>query len=198
MSALFSLSKRLECMKFIVFFGLFFLSAFGLRAQVVDTLQTPGADSLSEKKTFSSWLTDSYPNPKRALLFSLFPGGGQAYNKAWWKIPIVYGALGGMIYLIDRNSTDYLYFKRAYRRKVRGLPHDLSGQGGLDSSTALKRYRDQADKNTQLSYIGFVAVYGLAGLESFVDGHLSSFDVSDDLSLKWGPKELGIGLTLEF
>ena len=198
MTALFSPSKRLQCMKFIPFFGLFLFFALGLRAQEVDTLLTPAADSLLEKKSFSSWFSDSYPNPKRALLFSIIPGGGQAYNKAWWKMPIVYGALGGMIYLIDRNSTDYLYFKRAYRRKVRGLPHDLSGQGGLDSATALKRYRDQADKNTQLSYIGFVAVYGLAGMEAFVDGHLNSFDVSDDLSLKWGPKDLGIGLTLNF
>lgn len=194
-------------MRSVIFFGLFILAAIGLRAQevdsippapVVDSLSLPVADSTALKTPILHWFKDAYPAPKKALLLSIFPGGGQAYNKRWWKIPIVYGALGGMVYLVDRNSTDYLFFKRAYRRKVRGLPHDLSGQGGLDSPTVLKTYRDQADKNTQLSYIGLIAVYGLAGVEAFVDAHLKSFDVSDDLSLKWGPNEMGVGFTLQF
>ena len=113
-------------------------------------------------------------------------------------MPIVYGALGGMVYLIDRNTNEYLYYKRAYRRKVRGLPHDLTGQGGLDSPTVLKSYRDKADKNVQLSYIGFVAVYSLAGIEAFVDAHLASFDVSDDLSLDIRQKDFGVSLTVRF
>ena len=179
----------------------------GLRAQDADTLPPapasdtlllPAPDSTVEKRAFFQWFKESYPDPKKALILSIIPGGGQAYNKRWWKIPIVYGALAGMVYLVDRNSTEYLYYKRAYRRKARGLPHDLSGQGGLDSPTVLKTYRDQADKNTQLSYIGLFAVYSLAGVEAYVDAHLASFDVSDDLSLKLGPKEMGVGLTLQF
>ncbi|MBK7337108.1 MAG: hypothetical protein IPJ00_13510 [Saprospirales bacterium] len=47
-----------------------------------------------------------------------------------------------------------------------------------------------------MSYIGLVAVFGLAGVEAFVDAHLSSFDISDDLSLRVGPKDLGVGITL--
>lgn len=177
-------------------------AVFHLSGQETDTLSiqadslVAGQDSVELKKTFFHWFTDEYPNPKKALLLSIIPGGGQAYNKKWWKMPLVYGAMGGMVYLIDRNTNDYLYFKRAYRRKVRSLPHDLSGQGGLDSPTVLKKYRDQADKNTQLSYIGLVAVFGLAGVEAFVDAHLSSFDISDDLSLRVGPKDLGVGITL--
>ena len=177
--------------------GCWLFNASPVQAQVLDTLMVQ-ADSVPAKKPFLGWFSENYPNPKKALLLSVFPGGGQAYNKKWWKIPLVYGAMGGMIYLIDRNTNDYLYFKRAYRRKVRGLPHDLTGQGGLDSPTYLKTYRDQADKNMQLSYIGLVAVFGLSGVEAFVDAHLSSFDVSDDLSLDLKPKDLGVSLTLNF
>ena len=210
MPALFFPSFRLECMKPTIFFCLFFLLSFGLKAQdldtipvpadtPIDTLEVPEPDSLEKKKGPFYWFSESYPNPKKALILSAIPGGGQAYNKRFWKMPIVYAALGGMIYLIDQNSTEYLYYKRAYRRKVRGLPHDLSGEGGLDSPNVLKNYRDQADKNTQLSYIGFVAVYALSGVEAFVDAHLRDFDVSEDLSLQLVPtREMGIGLRLEF
>jgi len=207
MSTLFFSDLRLELMKSTLLFGWLFLVSMGLQAQDTDTLSlAPVADTLLQQDTgsisarqhFFRWFSEDYPNPKKALILSAFPGGGQAYDKRWWKIPIVYGALGGMLYLVDRNSTEYLYYKRAYRRKVRGLPHDLSGQGGLDSPTVLKTYRDQADKNMQLSYIGLVAVYTLAGVEAFVDAHLKSFDVSDDLSIHWGPNDMGIGFTIQF
>lgn len=169
-----------------------------ISAQEADTLATVAAtpDTTEARKSVFSWFSEDYPVPGKALILSAIPGGGQAYNKKWWKIPIVYGGLGGMIYLIDRNSTEYLYFKRAYRRKVRGLPHDLTGRGGLDNATTLRTYRDQADRNTQLSYIGFIAVYALAGVEAFVDSHLATFDVSDDLSLDLRTKELGISLSV--
>jgi hypothetical protein len=173
----------------------------GLYGQAADTIPPEAAvtDSLQEKgKSMFSWFTNDYPEPKKALLLSIIPGGGQAYNKRWWKIPIVYGALGGMAYLVDFNSTEYLFYKRTYRRKARGLPHDLTGRGGLDNVSVLKRYRDDADRNTQLSYIGFFAVYAMAGIEAFVDSHLMSFDVSDDLSIQLRPSETGVGLTIHF
>jgi hypothetical protein len=173
----------------------------GLFGQPADSIPpaTVVPDSLEEKgKSMFSWFTSDYPEPKKALLLSIIPGGGQAYNKRWWKLPIVYGALGGMVYLVDFNSTEYLFYKRAYRRAARGLPHDLTGRGGLDNVSVLKRYRDDADRNTQLSYIGFFAVYAMAGIEAFVDAHLVSFDVSDDLSIQLRPSETGVGLTIHF
>ena len=170
---------------------------FPVQAQEADSIAVE-VDSLAQKQGLFSWFSEGYPAPSKALILSAIPGGGQAYNKRWWKMPIVYGALGGMVYLIDRNTNEYLYYKRAYRRKVRGLPHDLTGQGGLDSPTVLKSYRDKADKNVQLSYIGFVAVYSLAGIEAFVDAHLASFDVSDDLSLDIRQKDFGVSLTVRF
>lgn len=187
-------------MKQAVLTFLLFACFSGLFAQETDTIPAAAVqDTVQvERKSAFSWFSKNYPDPKKALLLSVIPGGGQAYNKRWWKMPLVYGALGGMVYLIDFNSTEYLYFKRAYRRKARGLPHDLTGRGGLDSAPVLKRYRDDADRNTQLSYIGFFAVYAMAGIEAFVDAHLVSFDVSDDLSIQLRPSETGVGLTINF
>jgi hypothetical protein len=191
-------------MKYAVLTGLLCLITLCLRAQEADTLllPEPAPDTLAEQaaKRFApfAWFSKDYPDPKKALMFSVFPGGGQIYNKKWWKLPIVYAGMGGMVYLIDRNSTEYLYFKRAYRRSVRGLPHDLSGRGGLDNPTTLKRFRDQADKNAQYSYMGLIAVFGLAAMDAFVDAHLRTFDVSDDLSLELGVREMGVGVALRF
>ena len=35
---------------------------------------------------------------KAALLATILPGAGQIYNHRWWKLPLVYGALGGVVY----------------------------------------------------------------------------------------------------
>ena len=193
-------------MKYAVLTGLLCLIALGLRAQEADTLllPEPAPDTLAlaakGPKRFApfAWFSQDYPNPRKALMLSAFPAGGQIYNKRWWKAPIVYAGMGGMVYLIDRNSTEHLYFKRAYRRSVRGLPHDLSGRGGLDNPTTLKRFRDQADKNAQYSYMGLIAIFGLAAMDAFVDAHLRTFDVSDDLSLEVEVKEMGVCVALRF
>ncbi len=149
-----------------------------------------------------------YPNPKKALLYGLiFPGGGQIYNKKWWKLPLVYGGLGAMGWAVQYNTKKYLDFKRNYRRAVRGLPHDY--QNLNLSTTFLKSIRDKADKRRQLSYVGFVAVYALTLADAFVDAHLAGYDMNEDLSLQLrlvpvferdalGGNLQGFGLYLQF
>ncbi|MCB0705180.1 MAG: hypothetical protein KDC34_07710 [Saprospiraceae bacterium] len=181
-----------------------------LDSTLVDSLLVieAASDSLSAKRHYIlNYKADpDYPKPKTALLLSLaVPGAGQFYNGKWWKIPIVYGALGGLGYLVDRNSTDYLQLKRAHRRILRGVPHDFTGTY-LDNKDNLKSLRDQVDKNRQLSYVGFVVVYVLNGAEAFVNAHLAHFDIDDDLSLKLEPTMLdtpfgptpSIGLMVDF
>ncbi len=149
-----------------------------------------------------------YPNPKKALLYGLiFPGGGQIYNKKWWKLPLVYGGLGAMGWAVQYNTKKYLNFKRNYRRAVRGLPHDY--QNLNLSETFLKSIRDKADKRRQLSYVGFVAVYALTLADAFVDAHLAGYDMDENLSLQlrlvpvferdaFGGGLQGFGLYLQF
>ncbi len=148
------------------------------------------------------WRED-YPNPKKALWMSfVVPGSGQMYNKRWWKLPIVYGGLGFTAYLIGFNQKQYKIFRDAYIAELNDQIHIYSGI--LDSGD-LKFLRDGYDQRRQWSWIGFFAVYLFQGAEAFVDAHLRTFDVSDDLSLKVKPTiqqdpfsspNLGLGIVI--
>ncbi len=129
----------------------------------------------------------NYPDPKKALFMSyVLPGSGQVYNKHWWKLPIVYGAFGGLIYAINFNTSRYNRFSTALDLKRQDEMHEFSGTR-LDSENALQTLRDQYDRNRQLSWIGLVFTYALTGIDAFVSAHLKSFDVSEDISLKLKP-----------
>ncbi|RMG80322.1 MAG: hypothetical protein D6714_14855 [Bacteroidetes bacterium] len=167
-------------------------------AQIPDSVVQKQPDTLSTTDTaampaiqkknglwYRIWKKD-YPNPKKALYLALvFPGGGQIYNKRWWKLPLVYGGLTLSALAIDFNVKRYKIFRDAYIAELAGEEHRFTGTG-LDAGD-LRRFRDFYDKNRQLSYIGFVAVYLVQGAEAFVDAHLRTFDVSEDLSLKIRP-----------
>jgi hypothetical protein len=157
-----------------------------------------------------SWFTKDYPNPKKAAIMSLVvPGAGQVYNKGIWyvKVPVIYAALGGMVYLIDFNQSRYRRFRDAYRLKLQDQPHEFTNTR-LDNERTLRVLRDNYDKNTQLSYVGIVAVYALQSVEAFVNAHLNSFDINDDLSLQLKPNfdtdlmsgqaVVGVGVVLRF
>jgi hypothetical protein len=150
---------------------------------------------------------DGLPQPRTSLILSLVvPGAGQVYNGKWWKVPLVYGAIGGLGYLINDNTNKYIQLRTAYKRKQAGLIHNFTDTR-FDSSTALKSERDKYDKNRQLSYVGIVIVWLINGIEAFTDAHLMNFDVSDDLSLEFRPvfeetlsqeTYSGVGLVLRF
>jgi hypothetical protein len=147
-----------------------------------------------------------WPDPKKAVLLSAaLPGAGQVYNKRWWKLPIVYGAFGGLTYAIIFNTQQYDRLQTAYLLALDGEEHEFTGTS-IDSPNALRTLRDQFDKNRQLSYIGIFFAYVLTGVDAFVDAHLRRFDINDDLSLRATPRfnfqgnitEMGIGITLTF
>jgi len=146
---------------------------------------------------------DNYPDPQMALYLSMaIPGGGQIYNKRWWKLPLVYGGYTALILAARFNTRNYRIFRDAYIAELAGDPHPFT-DSGLDASD-LKRIRDGYDKNKQLSYIGIFGLHLIQTAEAFVDAHLRSFDVSDDLSMRAAPKMgiagdgstyIGIGLS---
>ncbi|MBK7870247.1 MAG: hypothetical protein IPJ74_05935 [Saprospiraceae bacterium] len=165
-------------------------------AQQTDTLAIPEQrvpDTLiilDSNVVKRGWLSKDYPNPKKAALLSLIvPGVGQVYNKGLWyvKVPIIYGAIGGVAYAIDFNQTNYRRFKKAYIQKLNDEDTEFKGLP-FDNERSLKILRDYYDKNTQLSYIGLVAVYALQSVEAFVNAHLKTFDVNDDISLRVKPQ----------
>lgn len=176
------------------------------KATIADTLPPLPAIEVEKRPGFiRRFLSkDDYPNPNKALYLSIaIPGGGQFYNKRYWKVPIVYGGYAFLIYAARFNSSNYRDFRDAYIAELDGVPHKFSGLG-LDAGD-LRRLRDGYDKNKQLSYIGIFALHIVQAAEAFVDCHLKTFDVSDDLSLKVGPSfqysptappTPGIGFTL--
>jgi len=213
-------------MKISYFIILLFVGIVKVSAQQPDTLDTTPLsdsifladttlvlDSVEVKKGIFAFFSKDYPNPKKAAYLSLaFPGGGQIYNKSWWKLPLVYGAMGAMVYTIDYNQDLYRLFRNVYQQKLKGEfitdPKALElGLDRLDPNT-LRLFRDRYDKNTQLSYIGLVVVYALQSVEAFVDSHLKTFDVNEDLSLQLKPSfqtdllagrpTLGIGVAIRF
>lgn len=146
------------------------------------------------------------PQPRTSFILSMaIPGSGQIYNGKWWKVPFVYGAIGGLGILVNNNSRRYILYRTAFKRKQRDLPHFFSSVPRLDNADYLKSERDKYDKNRQLSYVGLVVVWLINGVEAFTDAHLMNFDVSDDLSVRLKPVSYqnalsgesytGIGLT---
>ena len=150
-----------------------------------------GLDSLADSTaaaTAGRWhrfFRADFPNPNKALYCSLaFPGGGQLYNRRWWKAPIVWGGYVALAYAADYNTRNYRLFRDAYIAELSGEEHPFTGT--RYKANDLKRLRDQFDKNKQLSYIGFLLLHLVQSAEAFVDSHLMTFDVSDDLSMRVG------------
>lgn len=139
-------------------------------------------------------------SPTKAALFSaVVPGLGQAYNKKYWKIPIVYAGLGVSVYFLQDNLRQINYFKQQYRNAIDPDPstHNTSGY----NTTTLQEVITQHRKWRDYSYLGLVAVYLLNIVDANVDAHLFYFDVSRDLSMGIYPSIQGTtqpnpGLTL--
>ena len=159
-----------------------------LDSLVADTVAVEVVKKKKKKFFLRGILKEPYPSPRKAALLSLMlPGAGQAYNKKYWKIPIVYAGVGSLVYAINWNGTEYRKFRDAYRYRVDNLECTTDRYVGILDDASLKNWRDFYFKNYQLSYIGFGVVYLLNGVEAFVDAHLLSFNVDDDLSLKLHP-----------
>lgn len=147
-------------------------------------------------------------SPRKAIVKSaLIPGWGQAYNKKYWKIPLVYGALGVTGYLFTRNLTQYRDSKQAYILATDNDPTNdyLIKQpyySVKDQPERIRVFRNQVRQNVDYCVVFFVLFWGLNVVDAAVDAHLKTFDVSDKLSLqlKAGYSEMartnGIGIVL--
>lgn len=135
--------------------------------------------------------------PRRALIWSIIPGGGQAFNRKWWKVPLVYSGLLGAVAYADFNQTQYTRFVRALNNRCLGegnvitIPNRecviIEDEFSGISTNSLRQQRDNADRARQTAYIGILIVYVLQGVEAYTDAHLQEFDISDDISLRLGP-----------
>ena len=120
--------------------------------------------------------------PAKAAFYSaILPGLGQAYNKKYWKIPLVYGAIGTSLYFYIDNNKKYHSYRDAYKRRLAGFTNDQYQY--LDDSRLIAAQRFY-QRNRDLSLLVSVAFYILNIVDANVDAHLIQFNVSDKLSLK--------------
>jgi hypothetical protein len=195
--------------KSLFFYIFLFLAAAPLAAQVkTDSLanaqKSTAAKKSPDKKSDSDTTKKVRSNASKAALRSaIIPGWGQAYNKKYWKIPIVYGALAIPVATFIYNKNWYEKTRYAYQVKyyndtsfVSDLPTDGIDPQILPLSTQSTRiYRDEFRKNMDFSVLAFLLLWGLNVADAAVDGHLKSFNVNDDLSLKIKPGYSPMGNT---
>tara|TARA_B110000090_G_scaffold103513_1_gene116221 strand:- start:208 stop:759 length:552 start_codon:yes stop_codon:yes gene_type:complete len=125
--------------------------------------------------------------PSKAAFFSaILPGLGQAYNKKYWKIPIVYGAIGTGIYFHNENNKSYKKYRGAYKRRLAGFTDDEFWGTGLTpniSNDGLVRAQKQLKRNKEMSILVTIGLYALNIIDANVDAHLMQYNIDDNLSL---------------
>ncbi len=180
-----------------LFIALHFFSN-NLSAQIQDSAANSKrvADSI-KKKNFE---------PRKATIRSaMVPGWGQIYNKKYWKVPLVYGALGITAGVFFYNVKNYKALRQAYIYKTDTLPGNdelIDPKFKNLSAGALKSYRNTFRQNIDYSVLFFILFWGLNVVDATVDGHLKQFDVDENLSLKikpgFSPMANTTGLSLVF
>lgn len=151
----------------------------------VDSIPKISIDTtkVKQKGRLKNFLKKDYPSPKKAVLLAIVPGMGQIYNKKYWKLPLVYGALGGVIYSIRFNTDGYNSMVQSLAiRNGEAIGTDPVNSNVPDN--AVEARRNAFDKNRQLSWIGLIGFYLISAGDAFVDAHLKDFNVDDDISFQ--------------
>lgn len=192
---------------------------FEIEEKKVDmrTLTVKQRDSLIMARTELRHSTDWTPVPRKAVLLSMIiPGGGQIYNRKFWKLPIFYGGYLGCVYALTWNNQTYQDYMQAYLDIMDDDPETKSYLDFLPSyydvesnkewlANVLKNRKDIYRRYRDISIFCFAGVYLLSIIDAYVDAELSHFDVSRDLSLHVNPglldtrtASLGINFSLTF
>jgi hypothetical protein len=120
--------------------------------------------------------------PAKAAFYSaILPGLGQAYNKKYWKIPLVYGAIGTSLYFYIDNNKKYNQYRDAYKRRLEGYNDD--NYQFLDNSRLIAGQKFY-QRNRDLSALFVVGFYVLNIIDANVDAALIQFNVNERLSMR--------------
>lgn len=198
------LNKKLfSCTIFLL--SIFFYSK-SIAQQKTDTTITITKDSTSKKNILSLDTSAKKYNPKVATFRSaVIPGWGQAYNKKYWKIPLIYGALGTTAAVFVYNLKTYKILKKAIILRSDSDPANdtLVDKQFINLSTeSIRSYRNSFRQSVDYSVLFFVAFWALNVVDATVDAHLKAFDVSDNISFRvkpgYNPNTNSGGISLVF
>jgi len=146
--------------------------------------QNKSTDEVTIKPIDHNDLDIIHPPKKAAFLSIIIPGVGQIYNNKWWKASIVWVGIGSSLFIGNQNRLDYLNWKNQYTKRIDPNQKDdfpNAPTNSLEQQMLLSR------KNMETSYLIAGGIYIFQVLDAYVDAHLMSFDISDNLSMKVQP-----------
>lgn len=162
-------------------------------------IHTDSTRIIAGDKTVAAPVKTPHDPRKATLRSAIIPGWGQIYNREYWKVPLVYGALAIPVSLYIYNNNFYQKTKYAYQAVYAATlqtpldptlllgidPKVLDQNTGLPLNLATyQSYRNSFKRDKDYSLLWFFVVWGLNVADATVFGHLKDFDVSDDLSMQ--------------
>ena len=140
------------------------------------------SDNRIETKKFQANPYDANAPAKAAFYSAILPGLGQAYNKSYWKIPLVYAGIGTTLYFYFDNNAKYQDYRDAYKRRLAGYEDDefFGFLSEDDLISAQKLFRENRD----ISLLLTIGMYILNIIDANVEAHLDQFTITDDLTLR--------------
>ncbi len=180
-----------------------FLSASGSRLALGEQLgiqkiavDTSGNPTPQVADTISG--THERKSPLAAVLFSVFPGGGQIYNGSYWKLPIVWGLQGFFVYEWIANNKVYQGYRQETTDSIAANAPVTSSDPNVLSITTLINLRNSAQDQRD-SYAWYIAgTYLLSMLDAYVDAELSGFDVSPNLGMVQSHTVVAVNFSMRF
>ena len=165
-------------MRKIIFIALFLF----ITGNTTVFAQTKTEAVLVANDTLKSNDIDPLTPAKAAFYSAILPGLGQAYNKKYWKIPLVYGALGTSIYFYVDNNKKYHNYRDEYKRRLEG--YERSEEFNRLDNKRLIAAQKFYQRNRDLSALVTLALYALNILDANVDAALIQFNVDENLSVR--------------
>jgi len=174
-------------------------AADSLIQTTTDSMTRIGSDSIIVISKDSLANEEWAPDPARATWMGIaFPGGGQIYNRKFWKLPIVYGGFLGCAYALTWNNQMYRDYSQAYLDIMDDDPATASYEDFLPPNynvdanqeylkKVFKNRKDNYRRYRDLSIFSFIGVYAISIIDAYVDAELSHFDISEDLGLRIRP-----------
>ena len=174
------------------------------------------SDSTDLTEIFMLSDLDSYSKhspAKAAMMSAVMPGLGQIYNRKYWKLPVVYAAVGISVGVFLKWQNEYSRYRRAYVDIRDQNPYtnyfDQLGFPSYYTSEMKEQYitkrKDELRTWRDWSIVAVVAAYALNIIDANVDAHLMDFNLDDNISINIQPCFLEnsfnsqiIGLSLRF
>jgi len=128
-------------------------------------------------------------SPRKATLLSVaVPGLGQVYNKKYWKVPIIYAAIGTSLYFAFDNQNEYKKYKEAYGIRIDGDASTVDDFDPILTEDNLKSHMDYYQLNRDYAFLFAGLFYVFNIVDASVDAHLFNFPVNDNLSFRLQPE----------